>query len=441
MRVYDVIAKKRDGAELSQEEIQFLLNGYAAGDIPDYQMSAFTMAVFFQGMTARETAHFTQVMLQSGDQIDLSDIPGVKVDKHSTGGVGDKTTLVVAPLVAAAGIPVAKMSGRGLGHTGGTLDKLAAIPGLQVDLAPEQFLRQVREVGLAVVGQTGNLVPADKKLYALRDVTATVNSLPLIASSIMSKKLASGADKIILDVKVGSGAFMKTAEEAFALAKAMVDIGSSMKRETTALVSDMDQPLGKTVGNALEVVEAVETLKGHGPEDLRQLCLELGARMLAAAGKAADEHRGKEILTELLRNGSGLKKLREMVTTQGGNAEALENYNLLPRAQVIIPLYSKTNGYISHLHAEKVGLAAMAAGAGRSRKEDEIDLAAGIVLKAKRGDKVAVGEQLAEIHAADERRAAQATDMLAEAFTYGQPEKHPLILGFVTDTGEYRNAP
>ncbi len=436
MRVYDVIVKKRDGRELSLEEIKFLIDGYVSGSIPDYQMSAFSMAVYFQGMTARETADLTRVMLESGDRIDLSAIPGIKVDKHSTGGVGDKTTLVVAPLVAAAGIPVAKMSGRGLGHTGGTIDKLSAIPGFQVELTPEKFLRQVREIGLAVVGQTGNLVPADKKLYALRDVTATVNSLPLIASSIMSKKLAAGADKIILDVKAGSGAFMKTTEEAFALARAMVDIGNSMDRETLAIISDMDQPLGNMVGNSLEVIEAIETLKGKGPEDLRSLCLELGAWMLVLAEKAADVSRGREMLAQFLASGKGLEKLKEMVSAQGGNPEAITNQELLPRAEKTVPVRANRSGTVSHLDAEKVGLAAMAAGAGRSKKEDDIDLAAGIVLKAKRGDKVGRGQILAEIHTASREKGNQAASILAGAYSFGAPVDRPLIFGTVTVSGE-----
>ncbi|MBO8168247.1 MAG: pyrimidine-nucleoside phosphorylase [Thermoanaerobacteraceae bacterium] len=438
MRAYDIIAKKRDGGTLTREELEFLFNGYVDGSIPDYQMSAFTMAVFFQGMNHEETAMLTKIMLDSGDKIDLSSIPGTKVDKHSTGGVGDKTTLVVAPLVAAAGVPVAKMSGRGLGHTGGTIDKLSAIPGLRVELEIDEFLQQVREVGLAVVGQTGNLVPADKKLYALRDVTATVNSLPLIASSIMSKKLASGADKIVLDVKVGSGAFMKNVDQAFELARAMVAIGSDMGRETVAVITNMDQPLGNAVGNALEVREAIEVLKGRGPADLRAVCLELGAWMLRLGGKVEDAARGKEMLTELIETGKGLAKLGEMIAAQGGDTKVLENPDLLPQAERVLTLLADQAGTISRLHAEKVGLAAMVAGAGRSRKEDDIDLAAGVILKAKPGQAVDRGQVLAEVYTGHEQKGKAALEILKEAYSFGDYREQPLIYGTVTKNGDNR---
>ncbi|MQL52068.1 pyrimidine-nucleoside phosphorylase, partial [Desulfofundulus thermobenzoicus] len=383
MRMYDIILKKRRGHELATEEINFFVQGYTAGRIPDCQAAALLMAVFFQGLTARETADLTLAMAGSGDRMDLSAIPGPKVDKHSTGGVGDKTTLVLAPLVAAAGVPVAKMSGRGLGHTGGTADKLEAIPGFKVNLSPEDFIRQIRENGLAVVTQTGNLVPADKKLYALRDATATVDSIPLIASSVMSKKIAAGAGAVVLDVKAGSGAFMRSVEDALALARTMVAIGHQVGLRTVAVISDMDQPLGLAVGNALEVREAVETLAGKGPADLRELCLVLGSHMLVLAGAVDGVEQGREKLADLLDRGQALAKFREMIRAQGGDPRVVENPALLPAAREQEPVRAGQEGYVTAIQAEGIGRAAMLLGAGRRTKEDAIDPAVGVVLHKK----------------------------------------------------------
>ncbi|WP_139489674.1 pyrimidine-nucleoside phosphorylase [Brevibacillus dissolubilis] len=417
MRMVDVIAKKRDGHEHTPEEIAFLVNGYTDGSIPDYQMSAWAMAVLFRGMTPRETADLTLAMAGSGDQIDLSSIPGVKVDKHSTGGVGDKTTLVVAPLVAAAGIPVAKMSGRGLGHSGGTIDKLEAIPGYQVERSREQFLDQVREVGVAIVGQSGNLTPADKKLYALRDVTATVEALPLIASSIMSKKIAAGADAILLDVKVGRGAFMKTLEQAETLAHAMVEIGEQVGRRTVAVLSDMNQPLGFAVGNALEVKEAIDTLAGKGPKDFTELCLTIGSHMLVLGGKAPDTTTAYQLLEELIATGKAVDKLAEMVAAQGGQTDCIYDTSLLPQAAHKLEVKAPAKGYITAIDAERVGHASVSLGAGRLTKEHDIDLAVGIVFAKKIGDPVEAGETIAVIHANNIEAGQNAVDEIASAIS------------------------
>jgi pyrimidine-nucleoside phosphorylase len=433
MRMVDIIAKKRDGQELSTEEIRFLVDGYTNGSIPDYQMSAWAMAVLFRGMTPRETGDLTMAMAQSGEQLDLTSIPGVKVDKHSTGGVGDKTTLVVAPLVAAAGIPVAKMSGRGLGHSGGTIDKLESFAGFQVERSREQFLKQVRDIGVAVIGQSGNLTPADKKLYALRDVTATVEAVPLIASSIMSKKIAAGADAILLDVKVGKGAFMKTLEEAEELARAMVAIGSQVGRRTVAVISDMNQPLGFAVGNALEVKEAIETLAGNGPKDLTELALAIGARMLMLGGLVSSVDEGRGRLEEIIASGKAVDKLAQMVQAQGGDERDVYEPDRLPKAGLTVQVTAKQDGYLAGIDAETVGHASVVLGAGRLTKEMPIDLAVGIVLHKKRGDQVRAGEPLATLHANDEQLLQYALQEMDEAFAYSseEPQEQPLIYKIV----------
>ncbi|GCL70549.1 pyrimidine-nucleoside phosphorylase [Paenibacillus naphthalenovorans] len=439
MRTVDIIHKKRDGGELTKEELDFLIEGYTRGDIPDYQLSAWAMAVFFNGMTARETAELTMAMVRSGEQVDLSSIPGVKVDKHSTGGVGDTTTLILAPLVAAAGIPVAKMSGRGLGHTGGTIDKLEAIPGFEVERTKEQFLNQVKEIGLAVVGQSGNLTPADKKLYALRDVTATVESIPLIASSIMSKKIASGADAIVLDVKTGRGAFMKSLEDSVRLAKAMVEIGTEIGRETVAVITNMDEPLGPSIGNALEVREAIETLKGQGPAELTELCRELAKHMVLLGGKAQDETEAKQLVAQLLKSGEALEKLKQLIKAQGGDARVADEPDRLPEAAYRVPVPSPADGCIAAIDAEALGVTAMLLGAGRATKEDPIDLAVGIKLFKRVGDAVKTGEPLAELYMnrnepADTARMCERT---AAAFTITEAPapRSKLIYAVVTRNG------
>lgn len=398
MRMVDIIEKKRDGHELTTAEINFFVEGYTKGDIPDYQASALAMAIFFQDMTDRERADLTRAMVESGDTIDLSAIDGVKVDKHSTGGVGDTTTLVLAPLVASLGIPVAKMSGRGLGHTGGTIDKLESIAGFHVELTREEFIDLVNRDKVAVIGQSGNLTPADKKLYALRDVTGTVNSIPLIASSIMSKKIAAGADAIVLDVKTGDGAFMKTEEDAKELAHAMVRIGNHVGRKTIAIISDMSQPLGFAIGNALEVKEAIETLQGKGPKDLTELVLTLGSQMVILAGKAKTTEEAKAMLKEAISSGKALAKFKDFLTNQGGDASIVDDLSKLPQAKYKIELPAKQSGYVSRMVADEIGIASMILGAGRATKEDVIDLAVGLVLHKKVGDKVAEGESLLTIY-------------------------------------------
>ncbi len=398
MRVVDLIEKKQAGLALSQEEINFLIAGYTDGTIPDYQMSALAMAIYFQGMTEEEASYLTMAMVKSGDEIDLSAIHGVKVDKHSTGGVGDTTTLVLAPLVAACGVPVAKMSGRGLGHTGGTTDKLEAIPGFSVTLSPQDFIDHVNRYKIAVVGQSGNLTPADKKLYALRDVTGTVQSIPLIASSIMSKKIAAGADAIVLDVKTGEGAFMKTLADAEALAHTMVKIGHQVGRKTLAVISDMSQPLGYMIGNALEVKEAIQTLQGQGPEDLTELCLVLGGQMLLAANRVASLEEGKALLQEQIDSGRALEVFKTFLANQGGDTRIVDNPDLLPQARYQIPLLAQSSGVVSQWVADEVGVAAMMLGAGRETKEDIIDPAVGIELCAKVGDPIQEGQPLAILH-------------------------------------------
>ncbi|WP_453995268.1 pyrimidine-nucleoside phosphorylase [Bacillus nitroreducens] len=398
MRMVDLIEKKRDGIELTAEEISFLVSGYTKGEIPDYQMSAFSMAVYFKGMTKQEQADFTMAMVNSGDTIELSDIEGIKVDKHSTGGVGDTTTLVLAPLVASVGVPVAKMSGRGLGHTGGTIDKLESVSGFHVEIDNEEFIRLVNQNKVAVIGQSGNLTPADKKLYALRDVTATVNSIPLIASSIMSKKIAAGADAICLDVKTGAGAFMKDLDDAKELARTMVDIGNNVGRNTMAIISDMSQPLGYAIGNALEVKEAIDTLKGQGPADLEELCLVLGSQMVLLAKKASSLEEARGMLEESIKSGKALETFKTFLASQGGDASVVDSPEKLPKAKYEFEFEAETDGYVSEIVADSIGTAAMLLGAGRATKESTIDLAVGLVLRKKIGDKVSKGDSLVTIY-------------------------------------------
>ncbi|MBI2266047.1 MAG: thymidine phosphorylase [Armatimonadetes bacterium] len=430
MRVLDLILKKKQGLYLTREELQFLIQGYVENRIPDYQMSAFLMAVCFAGMTGDETGHLTDVMVHSGKVLDLSDLPGIKVDKHSTGGVGDTTTLVLAPLVAAAGLRVAKLSGRGLGHTGGTLDKLESIPGLTTSVETEQFIRQVNEIGVAVAAQTGDLVPADKKLYALRDVTATVDCVPLIASSIMSKKIASGADRIVLDTKCGSGAFMKKKEDAVLLARTMVEIGEAMGRQTIALVTDMDQPLGNYIGNALEVLEAIEILTGKITGGaLREVSLELGAQMLVLGEEVPDARAGRRILEDVLTSGAGARKLEQLIEAQKGNPRVVSDPSLLPQAAHREGLPSRVEGYVQAIDAEAIGRATMVLGAGRERKEDVIDPAVGLVLQKRCNESIRAGESLVTFFTNDVSRLVAARKIAESAFKIG-PEPladRPLI--------------
>lgn len=434
MRMIDIIEAKKTKQALTREQIAFAVQGYTRGEVPDYQMAALLMAIFLNGMTPQETQALTMEMAESGDQMDLSAIRGVKVDKHSTGGVGDKTTMIVGPIVAACGVPVAKMSGRGLGHTGGTIDKLEAIPGFRTMLSPEQFIRQTNEIGICLVGQTGNLTPADKKIYALRDVTATVDHLSLIASSIMSKKLAAGADAILLDVKVGSGAFMKTQEDAAALAKEMIAIGCGAGRRTAALLTNMDVPLGHAIGNALEVVEATETLLGRGPKALEALCLELAASMLELAGLGSEEA-CRQMAQEALASGRAFARWKELVQAQGGDSSYLEDLSRFPHAALIRPYCAKRSGYLSGWQTQECGNAACLLGAGRETKEDQIDPSAGIVLLKDPGDYVEAGEPLAMLHTASEERFAAASARLdgAVRFSDTAPQPQTLIYGKLTE--------
>ncbi len=433
MRMYDIIEKKRDGEILTKDEIQFFIDGYTNGEIPDYQVSALLMAVYFQDMTEEERAQLTTAMVNSGDQIDLSAISGIKVDKHSTGGVGDTTTLILAPLVASLGVPVAKMSGRGLGHTGGTIDKLEAVPGFHVEITSEEFVNLVNKNKVSVIGQTGNLTPADKKLYSLRDVTATVNSIPLIASSIMSKKIASGADAIVLDVKTGAGAFMKELDEAKNLASAMVSIGNRVGRNTMAVISDMSQPLGNAIGNALEVKEAIGTLQGNGPKDLTELCLTLGSQMVLLAGKAESLDEARNRLIENLNNGKALEQFKTFLESQGGDSRVADNPESLPQATYQVELPAKTSGYVSEMIADDIGTAAMMLGAGRATKDSKIDLAVGIVLHKKIGDTVNEGESLLTIHA-NQEDVNDVQEKLYASITIAEEsvEPQPLIYDTIT---------
>jgi pyrimidine-nucleoside phosphorylase len=428
-----LIQRKRGGEELSPEEIEFLINGYTNGDIPDYQMSSFLMAVFFKGMTDREVSRLTECMLHSGDTVDLSNIPGVKVDKHSTGGVGDKTSFIVAPLAAAAGVVVPMMSGRALGHTGGTLDKLESIPGFRTDLTAEEFEKQLSELGLCFIGQTERLVPADRKLYALRDVTATVESIPLISSSIMSKKLAEGIDALVLDVKVGSGAFMKTQVEARRLAQTMVGIGRRMDKKVQALITDMNQPLGYAIGNALEIMEASQTLQNAGPADLTKLSLELAARMIFLGKRAATLEEARQTAEKHLVDGSAYKLLKQVVAAQGGNPQALDKFELLPNATGMREVTSPRAGYVSSINAQDIGASSNMIGAGRDKKEDSIDPAVGIILEVKMGEKVDAGSVLCRLYYTREDRVDEAAEMVEDAFHVSsqKPDERELILEVV----------
>ncbi len=415
MRMYDVIMKKRDGHELTTEEIGYVIEGYTKGEIPDYQISALLMAIYFRGMNERETHDLTDAMAHSGDMLDLSAIEGIKVDKHSTGGVGDKTSMALTPIVAACGLKVAKMSGRGLGHTGGTIDKLESFPGFDTGLTTEQFIDQVNRVGVAIMGQTADLAPADKKLYALRDVTATVDQKSLIASSIMSKKLAAGADAIVLDVKTGGGAFMKKEEDALALAEEMVKIGKNAGRDVRAVISDMDQPLGYAVGNILEVCEAIDTLNGHGPKDFTELVLELGSLMLTAGKIAKDPQEGRRMCEKVIADGSALTKFEEFVTAQGGDASYVRHPEKFPKASIVEEIKASSDGYVSHITCDEVGICSLILGGGRETKESTIDLTVGLVLHKKVGDAVKAGESLATIYANDRAQCDAATNRFLDA--------------------------
>ncbi|MBE6034711.1 MAG: pyrimidine-nucleoside phosphorylase [Clostridiales bacterium] len=429
MNMNDLIGKKRDGGKLSQEEIEYFVKGYTDGSIPDYQMSALLMAIYFQKMDKEETFHLTRAMKQSGDVIDLSAIKGIKVDKHSTGGVGDKTTLVVAPLAAACGVPIAKMSGRGLGFTGGTVDKMEAIPGFQTSIEADKFIRQVNSIGLSVIGQTAHIAPADKKIYALRDVTATVDNMSLISSSIMSKKLASGSDAIVLDVKCGDGAFMESFEDACTLGKMMVEIGNADHKRTIAVITDMNQPLGRAVGNSLEVMEAIDTLKGEGPQDITELSLTLAGIMIYAGGRAESKEQGYEMAEKVLKNGEALKKLAEFIEGQGGNPEIVNDYALFPQHTCIKDVICHNSGYVNQIAAKAIGLASQHSGAGRATKEDSIDLSAGVYLHKKVGDTVEKGEILATVYGTDAEKVERSAEEAEKAFSVSavKPEQDELI--------------
>ncbi|MCG8481978.1 MAG: pyrimidine-nucleoside phosphorylase [Clostridia bacterium] len=427
MTMYDIIYKKREGGMLTKEEITFFVNGYTKGDIPDYQASALLMAIHFKGLSKEETFLLTDAMVRSGDRIDLSSIKGVKVDKHSTGGVGDKTTLIVGPLAASCGVPIAKMSGRGLGFTGGTIDKLESIPGFRTSMAPNEFTDHVNKTGIAIIGQTAHVAPADKKLYALRDVTATVDNMGLISGSIMSKKLAAGSDAIVLDVKCGSGAFMKDLDQALELARYMVEIGYSAGKKTAAFITDMDQPLGCAVGNALEVKEAIEVLKGNGPKDITELSIEIAAYMVLLGGLADTHEEAVSLVTSQLKNLKGLEKFQQFVVAQGGNGQITEDLSLLPSAN-IYEVISGEEGYVEKIKTDDIGKAALALGAGRQKKSDAIDLSAGIVLKKKIGDTVAKGEVMAHIHCNHETKISEAENIVKNAYSVNKKIKKDQLL-------------
>ena len=429
MLMTDIICKKRDGEALTKEEIGFFVKGYVSGEIPDYQASALCMAIYFRGMNDDEILDLTLAMMNSGETVDLSGIVGIKADKHSTGGVGDKTSLVLCPMAAAAGLKIAKMSGRGLGHTGGTIDKLESFPGFTVEISEERFLENVNRIGISIIGQSKNLVPADKKLYALRDVTGTVPSVPLIVSSIMSKKLASGGDIIVLDVKCGSGSFMKTKEEAEVLAKQLVRVGKAAGKKTAAVITDMDEPLGNAVGNALEVKEAIAVLKGEKKGDLYELCMTLGSLMLVSAEKAASLEEARKMLEKTISDGSALKKLAEMVEAQGGDGRYVYDTSLLPGAEFTLEVPAPCNGYVKHIEADDIGLASMHLGGGRATKEDTIDLSVGIVINRKVGDHVSEGESIATIHANYRNKAHDAAEAVLRAYEFSEEKtvREPLI--------------
>ena len=440
IRMYDVITKKRDGQELTKEEIQFFVDGYVNNEIPDYQMSALLMAIYFNGMSDEETTDLTMCMAKSGDMVDLSLIPGVKVDKHSTGGVGDKTTLIVSSIVASLGVPVAKMSGRGLGHTGGTIDKMESIPGMRTDIERDRFFDIVKEAGMSIVGQSGNLVPADKKLYALRDVTGTIESIPLIASSIMSKKIAAGSDCILLDVKTGNGAFMKTVDDAIRLAKAMVSIGEGVGKKTVALITDMNRPLGFAIGNSLEIMEVCNTLRGNGPEDLTQVCIELAANMLLLAGKEQHLDACKKMARDAMFDGSAFKKLQKMVKLQGGDVNVLIDNSNFSQAKVVHNVYAKNDGYVFSIDTEKCGIASVILGAGRETKDSIIDFSAGIVINKNVGDKVKRGDIIATFYSSSMDKCMAAENIFESAVSVRDeaPKTEPIIYARVTVDGVER---
>ncbi len=437
MRMYDLIMKKRNGLALTKDEIDFMIEGYTKGDIPDYQMSAFMMAVYFKGMNEEETSNLTMAMAHSGDIIDLSEIKGLKADKHSTGGVGDKTSLVLSPMVAACQVPVAKMSGRGLGHTGGTIDKLESFPGFSTSMTNQEFIAHVNRVGMAIIGQTADLAPADKKLYALRDVTATVDNLSLIASSIMSKKLAAGSDVIVLDVKTGSGAFMKREDEAVALAREMVRIGTSAGKETVAIISDMNQPLGYAVGNALEVKEAIDTLNGEGSKQLLELCLTLGSYMVTGTKHAANVEEARALLLKTIEDKSALKKLAEFVEAQGGDARAVYDTSLLPKASIVMEIKAEEDGFIEKIETEEIGMVSLILGGGRETKESEIDLSVGVVMHKKISDAVKAGETIATMYGNDLEKLQKAKERFLSAITLSKTPvpKTTFIKWIITASG------
>ncbi len=436
--MYDIILKKREGKELTKKEIEFFIDGYTRNEIPDYQAAALLMAIYFKGLTKKETFILTDAMRNSGDNVDLTSIAGIKVDKHSTGGVGDKTTLIVGPLAASCGVPIAKMSGRGLGFTGGTIDKLEAIPGFKTVMKQQEFIDTVNTIGIAVIGQTAHIAPADKKLYALRDVTATIDNMGLISGSIMSKKLASGSDAIVLDVKCGSGAFMKDFDSARRLADYMVEIGHSAGKKTAAFITDMDQPLGRAVGNAIEVKEAIDVLKGEGPDDITDLSLKLAAYMVFLGGKSNTYNEGICMVQKNLKNYKALEKFVEFVEAQGGNKRIIEDVNILPQADHKVEISAKNEGYIKKIRADSIGRAAMILGAGRQKKEDDIDLSAGILLHKKIGDNVTKGEIIAEVHGNEDNGIKEVLEMVRDAYKIckDKPKKTKLIKALITSENE-----